>query len=445
MRLLLLAVCLSFTTITLAVEKKDIKYVGFASEDITPPIGAPLGGHGGANRRLKAFLDWRRQHRYTSFFKPSEGVHDPIRSKAMVIKNSRVTYAIVSIDAVGITYDVYLDIKKRVKPYGIDEVILTATHTHNGPGALARKFLWQVIAMDRFRPEIYAYVTEGITNSILNAKENLTESILYSTSFQAEDVAKNRRKDEEVIDETANLLYAKNMKNEITGGIINFGIHGTAHSSGYLFFSADVSGAIEKHIEKSIMELQPKSKRPTFLFVNGAEGDVTPMHRNHAGIEKTGQMFGTYVKTALADSKEVKGDWSIRKVRTRLRRGRFNLRNCGATKRKIVIPLTSRMLPRWANLFQIQLGDIMIFTWPGEPTTALGFETKEVAQSLGVKDPWVFSLTNGHMGYFTTPAQYDTKSYESCVTLHGKYAGTQILNAHKKIYSKSLKNQKTYK
>ncbi len=31
--------------------------VGISSEDITPPVGTPLGGYGGTDRRLKLFLD----------------------------------------------------------------------------------------------------------------------------------------------------------------------------------------------------------------------------------------------------------------------------------------------------------------------------------------------------------------------------------------------------
>jgi hypothetical protein len=438
--LTLLSICLAFSA--MAVEKKDIKYVGFSSIDVTPAIGTPLGGHGGPERRLKAFLDWRRQWKYASFMKPSEGVLDPIRSKAMVIKNSRVTYAIVSFDAVGVTYDVYQDILKRVKPHGIDEIILTATHTHNGPGALTKRFLWQVIAMDRFQPEIYEYVTNGITQSILDAAKNLTPQTLHSSNFKPKNVAKNRRNKEAPIDETAHFLFAKNTKGEITGGIINYGIHGTAHSAANLLFSADVSGGIERHIEKQIMKMQPNSKRPTFLFINGAEGDVNPVHKRHKGIEKTGQIFASYIPQAVNNALEVKDSWNIRKIRTKLPRGRFNLRNCKATKRKIVIPLTNRLLPRWAHLFQIQLGDIMIFTWPGEPTAALGLQTKAMARELGIKDPWVFSLANGHMAYFTTPDQYDVPSYESCVALHGKHAGKQILNTHKRVFSDNGRKKK---
>lgn len=44
-------------------------------------------------------------------------------------------------------------------------------------------------------------------------------------------------------------------------------------------------------------------------------------------------------------------------------------------------------------------------SWPGEPSTQLGYDLQDMARKLGAVDPVVLGLANDYMSYFTTKAE----------------------------------------
>lgn len=413
--------------------------VGISSVDITPEVGTPLGGYGGSGRRLKHFLDWGNQYPLATYLKPSTGIIDPIRSKAMVVQGHHHKFLFVSLDVVGITVDVYTELKKRLKHLNFSEILISATHTHSGPGALSKSFLWQVMAMDKFHRQIYEQFLEGIVASVEDAHRNMEPATLHTTKFEVPEIHRNRRDRPGHMDSEARILLAKDAQNEIIGGMVNFAIHGCALGSSNLLFSADVAGGIERHMEKLISRFQ--NKIPTILFINGAEGDVSQAHGGIEGIELTGIQFAVKAALALQELKPVSPLLSYSRIDKKLNRPKINLQKCDATKKEISIAVPAKMLPRVASLWQMQLGDIHILTFPGEATTDIGFAAKDLARKYGAHNPWIFGLTNGHMGYFVTPAEYQDGGYESCVSFHGAKAGIHLLEAHEDLLKASKTNR----
>jgi neutral ceramidase len=405
--------------------------VGIGSTDATPEVGTPLGGYGGSGRRLKYFLDWGNRYPLATYLRPSNGVLDPIRAKSMVVQNHQRKILFVSLDVVGITIDVYQSLQKRLKHFKFDEIILTATHTHSGPGALTRSFLWQVMAMDKFEREIYEAFIDSIVLSVELAHNSRVPATLHQTKFQVPEIHRNRRGRPGHMDSEARVLLAKNAEGEIIGGMVNFAIHGCALGESNLLFSADVSGGIERHMEKLIAGNQ--KIWPTILFVNGAEGDVSNSHGGRDGIELTGDIFAQKARPALAALKKVDPVITYSRIDTQLDRARINLKKCEASKKEIKIPVSNKMLPRLAGLWQVKLGDILIMTFPGEATTDIGFSAKALARQYQEHNPWIFGLANGHMGYFVTPEEFAEGGYETCVAFHGPNAGAKILEAHKEL------------
>jgi neutral ceramidase len=90
--------------------------IGVAVEDITPPVGYPMGGY--FRERL------------------SEGARDPLRARAIVLRQGEVRAALVFCDLVGISVHLSRDVRERVRQRtGIptDSIVVAATHTHTGP------------------------------------------------------------------------------------------------------------------------------------------------------------------------------------------------------------------------------------------------------------------------------------------------------------------------
>ncbi len=411
---------------------------GAASFDITPPIGTPLGGTGGFPRRYKYLIDWFGKHPYANFFTPSQGVHDPLRSKALILKNSKSAILFLSLDLVGVTSELYEKLNSDLKRSAeFDEVIISATHTHSGSGALSTSWLWEILAMDQFNQTVYDDFIAGVKKSIELARERLEPAVLASASFDVEEIHRNRRGRDGHMDNRANLLLAKTPDGtRAIGGIVNYAIHGMAMGGSGFLFSADVSGGIERHLEK-LLAGPSGARLPTMLFVNGAEGDVTTSFGGSAGVEKSGAIFASKAAPVISNLKPIEPDWRIRKLAVKMPKARLNLGVCGTQVGKkplnVNLFIGKKAAPRVATVWQIEIGDIGIFTFPGEPTTDIGEAAKATARAQGVKDPWIFGLTNGHMAYFVTPEEYREGGVEGCSALHGPQAASLLLNAHESL------------
>lgn len=93
--------------------------ISTAKMDITPPIGTPLAGWGVDTPRL------------------STGANAPLFVRCTVFWDSGVPNVIITCDTLVIPRSVNLALRSRIEPLGIghSDLIITATHTHNG-GAL---------------------------------------------------------------------------------------------------------------------------------------------------------------------------------------------------------------------------------------------------------------------------------------------------------------------
>src|SRR3954471_3100543 len=166
LRLALLIVLASahFSFAQASPTQSDLR-VGFGSVDLVTPAGVPLAGYGSAARRTFPYC---HGNEYAKLFKPSTGIHDAVRSKAMLLVDGDKKLLFLSVDIAGLTAEMYEDLLARLAPLGFrrEEVFAAATHTHSGPGTLSQKLLWQVLASDRFQPKVYGWVLDGIVQSV---------------------------------------------------------------------------------------------------------------------------------------------------------------------------------------------------------------------------------------------------------------------------------------
>ena len=92
--------------------------VGFASIDITPPLGVELCGYG-------YFLERR-----------AEGVLDPLYARAVLIQQGEKIILLINCDLIGLTQEVTNGIKEQLSSrLGLEKksIMLSCTHTHSGP------------------------------------------------------------------------------------------------------------------------------------------------------------------------------------------------------------------------------------------------------------------------------------------------------------------------
>ena len=126
MRYLLLLVLFASCSTSPAASQVEF-WAGVAVVEITPSRNVPLGGYGGRKGQ------------------PMTGVHDPIFAKALWLETPEAKVCLVTTDLIGSL----VAIRDRAKPADAS-VVLTASHTHSGPGALVKGF-WE-LAMGKYDP-----------------------------------------------------------------------------------------------------------------------------------------------------------------------------------------------------------------------------------------------------------------------------------------------------
>jgi hypothetical protein len=158
--------------------------VGFASADITPPVG------------------WRRAGNYTELI--STGVNDPLMTKAMVVQDGATTFAFVGNDLCSVPRDL-TDLARiranQLTGIPVANIVITATHTHGGPEYLGplRQFLHQRAlkannGIDPHEPVDYRrQLVERWADVIAAAWSNRQPASLEVVFPRLEGVAFNRR------------------------------------------------------------------------------------------------------------------------------------------------------------------------------------------------------------------------------------------------------------
>jgi hypothetical protein len=419
-------------------------WVGLSGLDMKPKIGIPLAGYGDARRRQKDFVDWRFKDPEAFFFKPSVGVHSPIRSKVMALKKGEQHLIFVSLDTIGLEHRFVKRICKNLAPYNIKEsdVIFSATHTHGGPGTLSTRVPLMAIAVDLYHEENFEYIVSKVTESIEDALDNLRPADLFKSKAIINGVQKNkwRRKSEQHFDKRASFLIAKDRETgDWLGGLVNFSIHGGTMPIEVMLYSSDVNGAIEKEIQDHLSEKNPLAiNQPVILFMNGAEGDVgADVERSIENVTLIGKKFIKEAESALLETslEKVSPEFSSKKKKIYVGVPKLPLRDCQeglmAKAPKWLNPVLYPMLPLHSYLSMAKVGDITYLSWPGEASTQLGYNLQAMAKEMGVKDPIVLGLAQDYMAYFTTQSEFAEKKYDSCSTLYGWKAGDRIIEAHK--------------
>lgn len=450
--LLIVAFNSSYANAPLSSPNDDQLRVGVSSLNIEPQVGIPLAGYGSKERRLPEFMDWRRRFPHSFFFRPSEGTHTPIRSKAMVLRKGDRNLIFVSLDMIGLEHRFIKDVADRLAPLGVDEqdIVMSATHTHSGPGTLTRRIPLALIAVDIFKRENYEYVLAKVVQNIHVALFLAEPAELLTSSFVAEGFQKNkfRRKDEEHYNKKASFLLARSLADgRNMGGLVNFAVHGGGMPIEHLHYSSDFPGQIEINIENNLARKNTETlgdranyvDRPTMLFMNGAEGDVATPGRGIELIEQLGVEFARQAEGALNDLRPVEPEFSVARKKVWLGIASSPLRYCigdGSKRKYKQIPLRfplGALFPNSAYVSAVRIGNITMLTWPGEPSTTLGYRLQGVATQEGFDDSWVLGLVNDYMTYFTTKEEYHEAQYDSCSSLFNWRGGDRILDAHRAL------------
>ncbi|MGH7334202.1 MAG: neutral/alkaline non-lysosomal ceramidase N-terminal domain-containing protein [Candidatus Rokuibacteriota bacterium] len=392
---------------------------------LVPPAGTPLAGYGNPARRL-LFPDVFGRYPYAFWFKPSEGTLDPLFTRALVLEQGRERVAWVTVELVAVDRSFTREVRERLRAAGLRPVtlIVSASHTHSGPGAFVPSALWAFIALDRFQDEVRSALVAAVVRAISLAESARAPARVATFSRQAPEVTVGRL-GLPVDPEIVGLKFATASGRPI-GLVWNYAIHGTMLGALNLRLSGDVMGVASQALERDL--------GVPVLFVNGAVGDVSPRRRGLTEMVAVGnELAATVVAgwTQAADSADAA--ITTRGVRVLLPAPVLSLRNClgRLLPQSLTIPLGS-VLGRDAELTAVSVGETVWVTIPGELQSALGDQIKAEARRSFARG-FVAGVSNDYLGYFVTATAYPRTSYVTCNTVYGPAAGDLLTRAARRL------------
>ena len=232
-----------------------------------------------------------------------EGIHIRQRSRAFIIvqaddPSSRLV--LVSADLGSIDHHVLLSVVDRLQKrfgerYTLDNVIITATHTHSGPGGY-----WQsrsATGLDGgLYPEHFEAIVAGITTSIVKADEDLQLGSVFINSGAVLNAGANRsviaylqnpaeERARYADDTNTEMILLKFVDDSGEIGVFNwYALHPTAMNFYNHLISGDHKGYASLQMERQYGTTYSSADDFVAAFANSDPGDVSP----NTNLDNTG-------------------------------------------------------------------------------------------------------------------------------------------------------------
>lgn len=406
---------------------------GIASKNITPPVGVELSGFGFRDR-------------------PSEGIHDDLYAKALVLDDGREKVSIVTCDLLAMSRDSVERIRRLVeKSTGIkkNNIMISCTHTHSGPATI---FLSRCGRIDRRWLET---AERKISEIISQAYKNMEPAKFGVGKGSVDGLNINRRgtgpngkvphinisDPKGVVDKELGVLRFDNLKGSPMAILTGFSCHPVVfpdEDNAYLV-SADFPGEAQRIIESG--------RDIVALYSNGAAGNIEPVSacKGPEDMRRFGRIFAkealrVFDRIQSSSEVEIKASSKIVELKYRhipsIREMEKILkesikRHEHIKRSNIPISFTeffdSAVSVEWAKKtlelirsgrkigsvkMEIQvfmINGVILVGIPGEVFVEIGLDIKK---KLSSNDTFIIGYANGHVGYIPTYEAHQEGGYE---------------------------------
>ncbi len=372
---------------------------GAAKVEITPKIGEPLAGY--SNRDPKA----------------CDGVIDKLYARAITLSNGDKTVTIVGGDILLVMPQLRDAILKRT---GLprEDVYLTATHTHCGPGGYSSRWIDQ-ISLGKYDEAVFNRLADAFAEAIKRSRENLEPGLLGVIHESVPGSFALNRIDKQAPAHTTitALVVAPVILDADRFSIASLVIaspHPTCYGKSMRKACGDYPTIVENNIESLI--------NGTCMFASGAPGSMSPAKNGVRGAEQAVREAAAIVPLITVPA-ERNGkcilasavlDVDLPPIQYRL--GNY-LR---------LSPIAGWYLhSRHSYIHILRINDLVLLGMPGDYSgeLAMGLEKWAVERELGIS-PVITSFNGDYTGYLIPENRYNMDHYESReINFFGPYCG----------------------
>ena len=431
---------------------------------------------------------------YANLSPPTHGYYDSLITKAIALENDGNHIVMVKMDFIGMIDEFVVDVEAEVESRtGIalgDGLIMSGTHTHDGPGALlnhSMRALW--VAMDVFQPELYDRVISSVADVVEAALADMKPARFgYASGVDTTGSNKYRRNHDAYLAEDAAVRSSPAKRDELrkrigvmrldelnpsTGDVVgpmamvvNYSAHGIAFDVENLFFSGDVMGSVEREVAQQF-------DQPVMVMsVQSAGGDVSPSidrDMKLQGIEKFGKKLAPVIKTIFDDVNNFTASPTLKAVSKRIVLSQETLGysndeypypwgafQCGTAEQ---LPGACLAMPApdpddladngvaenkaWGpgdtRLAAAQIGDLVLLAQPGEALTEYGVRLLNDMEDRGLNrnDVFIWGTSQDHIGYLlpAVKADWERGGTEGTTTFWGWKLATRLRTVYGELAS----------
>lgn len=433
-RIWIILILLAFVSLMLAVGCEDEEYtvpnfekgslqLGKAITDITPDLGT--------YEQLK-ILGY--------MFNPApQGSHDELTARVLLLDNGVNKIAWIAMDTCFIDVFFVEELAEKVSDVvDMENIIISATHTHGGISNILEQQLFQYM-FGVLNEELQGELTDLIANAIREANSNM-ETVYVS--YHAEELAEanqNRRPfyntpvdfQDFGTDKEMTILAFRNENDEPVALITNFASHPTlAPTWDDPNYTADYVGVYNKSIEQYYGgNTFDAGGTVLSFFVNGILGDAEPYYpipadRNTQSWEKVENYGNKLSGLAIPLIDEALSKVIDAEIALELNIHAFAQPEVQGSTVLMDGILNSHPIPDYnLKLKALRLDDVVISYIFGEPTTPVGLEIKNKLKSRSHTHAIIVAPSLDYYGYFPSTFQYEEldndANYERQVCVFG--------------------------
>ena len=432
--------------------------VGAATVRMPVPVGIGTAGFGqvGGNGP---------KSRFAKGYPATRGIYTHPTFRAVAIEGALGRrLVLLRCDLVGITQQARTALVARIQAKGgpnLDqELVISATHTHSGPGRLIQNELWSALA-DEFFPAFFDRAIDAMADAVLAALADLEPATFGYAIASSDDLHGDRRcENPELKDGRMPVLRFDRMDGTTKAIVIMYAVHGTVIGKDTHLLSRDFHGGMELKIAEQF------DHPVTVVFFNSWSGDMSPktgdvadahgVNGDFNGIEAAGNRAAEIVLESMKGM-EMHAEVPLRSELARIAlnhtalgyvEGEFDFEwgavYCGGgapgacwgegdppnphglTTGCIPFPETSPA-PQSTIVGMFRVGDLRIVTLPGEPVTQLGLDVLAgVKEKTGYGDVMLLGYANDYIGYSLSEEDWYRGGYEASGSLWGPKQGPYL-------------------
>lgn len=377
--------------------------VGVSKAVINPPMGAFIAGDK-QNRRFS-------------------GVLDNLYVKAAVFYDGNESFALVTVDCIGLLYQDLLKIRGKVGtmdlgiPFSSEKIVISSTHTHSGPDVVG---LWgEDYTQSGLDPDYMDFLIKTTTEQIQIAASKLEKAnAQYGRTEYGHNWVANIC--EEEIDRSVTVLQFLNDKGQNILSLTNFACHPTYLDAVYNEVSADYVAGFYQEMEKQM--------GGEHLFIQGAIGGwIQPMDKGvpYSEVLRRGSGLANAAVSALKEGKNLQSaslSFRSKKIDLPVENEAWQQLAAGGIIQRAISDVVE------TEVVWFSIGEANFATHPGETAPIFGLQTK----ALMPEGPqFVLGLGQDALGYIVKPEYFEDQSlphapYLTRMSL-GKFTGQQIM------------------